>query len=154
MKILILYDTQSVNRNTEKVARAMEEVLKEKGLDVDCLFVKNVDAANVKSYDAVIAGAPTMAFRASRPIMEFLDRLGSDRFSGKLAAAFDTQIKSRLSGNAAKGIESRLENLGFRIVMPHLVTYVEGPTKEIHLKEGELEKAKKYAQDLAKTLAP
>ena len=32
MKILVVYDTGSVNRNTEKVAKAMSEALKEKGL--------------------------------------------------------------------------------------------------------------------------
>ncbi len=147
-----MYDTQSVNRNTEKVAKAIEEVLKEKEFDVDCLFVKDVDLANVKNYDAVITGAPTMAFRATKPIMDFMDGLSKDEFSGKPAAAFDTQVMFRFSGNAAKGIEKKLEKLGFKIAMPHLVTYVEGGREDIHLKDGELEKTKKYAEDLAKAL--
>lgn len=152
MKVLIVYDTQSVNRNTEKVANALSEVLKEKGFDVDCLYVKDVDQASVKNYDCVLVGSPTHAFRATPPIMQFLDKFTKDEFSGKLAAAFDTQIQSRLSGNAAKGIEKKLEKLGFKIVTPPLVTYVEGKINEIHLKEGELEKTKKYAEDLAKAL--
>jgi flavodoxin len=154
LKILVVYDTGSVNRNTEKVANAMSEVLKEKGFDVDCLYVKDVDPAGVKNYDCVLAGSPTQAFRATGPIMQFLDRFAKDEFSGKLAAAFDTQLQSRISGNAAKGIEKKLEKLGFKMVMPLLVTYVEGKMNEIHLKEGELEKTKKYAKDLAKALHP
>ena len=59
MKILIVYDTVSLNRNTDKVANAMREVLKEKGFDVDCLYVKDVDPAIVKNYDCVLAGSPT-----------------------------------------------------------------------------------------------
>jgi flavodoxin len=150
LKILVLYDTGSVGRNTEKVARAMGEVLKEKGFDVDCLYVKDVDAASVKSYDCVLAGSPTQWHKASGPIMQFLDRFGKDEFSGKLAAAFDTQLQAPLSGKAANGIQKKLTKLGFKVIMPPLVTYVEG--KEIHLKGGELEKAKKYAEDLANKL--
>jgi hypothetical protein len=38
--------------------------------------------------------------------------------------------------------------------MPPLVTYVENKTAEIHLKDGELEKTRKYAEDLATKLSP
>jgi flavodoxin len=152
LKILIAYDTGSVNRNTEKVAKALSKVLREKGFDVDCLYVKDVDPESVKNYDCVLAGSPTQWHKATGSIMQFLDRFGKDEFSGKLGAAFDTQLQMPLSGNAAKGIEKKLEKLGFKIVMPSLVTYVEG--KDIHLKERELEKAKKYAEDLANNLRP
>ena len=36
--------------------------------------------------------------------------------------------------------------------MPPLVTYVEEKLENIQLKSGEIEKAKKYAEDLAKIL--
>jgi flavodoxin len=153
MKILIVYDSASVVRNTEKVAKAIGEVLKEKGFDVDSMFVHDVDAATVKNYDCVLAGSPTHAFRATKPMMQFLDKFGEGEFSGKFGAAFDTQMTGRLSGNAVKGIEKKLKKLGFKIVMPPLVAYVEGKMNEMQLKTGELEKAKKYAEDLAKTLS-
>ena len=157
MKILVVYDTSSVVRNTEKVARAISEILKEKGFDVDCHFVKDVDPSVVKNYDFVLAGSPTQWHKATGPIMQFLDRFAKDEFSGKLAAAFDTQLQIPLSGNGAKGIEKKLKKLGFKIVMPPLVTYVQGKKdvegkNEIQLKDGELEKAKKYAEDLANKL--
>jgi hypothetical protein len=79
--------------------------------------------------------------------------LPSRDFSGKLAAAFDTQIKSRFSGSAVKGIEDKLKKLGFRLVIAPLVVYVEGKTNKYHLKEGELEKTKKWAQTVAETLS-
>ncbi len=152
MKILVIYDTTSVNRNTEKVATAMSEVLKAKGFDVDCIYVNDVDPANVKNYDCVLAGSPTQMFKATGPITQFLDKFTKNEFAGKIAAAFDTQIQTRWSGSAAKGIEKKLEKLGFKIMMPPLVTYVEGKIDVVHLKEGELEKAKKYAEDLADKL--
>jgi flavodoxin len=153
MKILIVYDTTSVNRNTEKVAKAVSDVLKEKGFDVDCSYVKDTNPANVKNYDCVLAGSPTQAFRATKPITEFLDRFAKDEFSGKLAAAFDTQNQSRFSGNAAEGIEKELKKLGFKIAAAPLVTYVEGKIAEVHLKDGEIEKTRNWAQELAKALS-
>jgi flavodoxin len=152
-----VYGTSSVIRNTEKVAKAISEVLKEKGFDVDCLYVKDLDPAGVKNYDCVLAGSPTQWHKATGPIMQFLGRFGKNEFSGKLAAAFDTQLQMRLSGNAAKGIEKKLEKLGCKIVMPSLVTYVQSKKNvegknEMQLKEGELEKAKKYAEDLTNKL--
>jgi flavorubredoxin len=84
--------------------------------------------------------------------MELLDKLDKGEFAEKSAAAFDTQLQTRWSGNAAEGIQKKLEKLGFKIIMPPLVTYVEGKTEEVHLKNGELEKAKKYAEDLATKL--
>lgn len=154
MKVLVVYDTSSVNRNTEKVAKAISAVLEEKGFDVDCLYVKDADQADVKNYDCVLAGSPTHAFRATPPIMKFLDRFSKDEFSGKIGAAFDTQVQWRFSGNAAKGIEKRLKKLGFRKVMPSLIAYVGGKIENIQLKAGELEKTKKYAEELAKNLGP
>jgi flavorubredoxin len=141
-----------MKRNTEKVAQAISEVLKAKGHDVDCKYVSDVDPASVKNYDCILAGSPTQAFRATRPITQFLDKFARDEFAGKVAAAFDTQLQARWSGNAAKGIEKKLENIGFKITMPPLVTYVEGKMDVVHLKDGEIEKAKKYAADLADKL--
>jgi flavodoxin len=152
LKVLVVYDTTSANRNTEKVAKELSEVLKEKGHDVDCLYVKDVDAVTVKNYDCVLAGSPTQMFRATGPIMKFLDGFSKNEFSGKLGAAFDTQLQGRFSGNAAKGIEKALKKLGFKIVMEPLVTYVEGKLEVVQLKAGELEKAKKYAEELARVL--
>ena len=153
MKILIVYDTTSAQRNTEKVAQAISEVFKTKGFEVDCFHANDADPANVKNYDGIIAGSPTQAFRATQPITQFLDRLGTNEFAGKPAATFDTQLQTWWSGNAAKGIQKKLENLGFKTIMQPLVTYVEGKTEEVHLKDGELEKTRKYAEDLAVELS-
>ncbi|MGD0160001.1 MAG: hypothetical protein ABSB89_06850 [Candidatus Bathyarchaeia archaeon] len=164
MKILVVYDTGSISRgagaasgNTAKVAGTISEVLKEKGFDVDCVYVKDVDPASARNYDCLLAGSPTQWHRATGPIMQFLGRLAKAEFTGKLAAAFDTQLQIPLSGNAGRGIEKKLRKLGFKIVAPPLVTYVQGKKNvegknEIQLKEGELEKAKSWAEEVAKVL--
>jgi flavodoxin len=153
LKVLVVYDTVSPMRLTEKVAETIAVTLRETGLEVDSFFINDVDVAAVKNYDCFIVGAPTMYFRASRGIMQFLDGLPRKEFSGKLAVAFDTQIQTRFSGNAAKGIEGKLKGLGFKLITTPLIAYVEGKTNEPNLKEGELEKTKKWAQTVAQTLS-
>ncbi|MEM3536796.1 MAG: flavodoxin family protein [Candidatus Bathyarchaeia archaeon] len=152
MKVLIVYDTVSPMRLTEKVAETIKETLENMAMVVDAFYVKNANASIVKNYDCLIAGAPTMAFRASDDMRKFLENLSNEDFSGKLAAAFDTQVQSRFSGNAAKGIESKLKKLGFRLVAAPLVVYVEGKMNAYKLKAGEIEKTRQWAQSLAETL--
>ncbi len=154
MRVLIVYDTVSAQKLTMRVAETIGGVLKDRGMEVDFFFVKDVGLAAVRSYDCLVAGSPTMYFRATSGIMQFLNSFQDKEFSGKLAAAFDTQLQGRFYGNAAKGIEKKLKKLGFEIVSPPLVAYVEGERDQMHLKEGELEKAKKYAEDLANKLHP
>jgi flavodoxin len=154
MKVLIVYDTVSASKLTGTVAQTVGETLKEGGIEVDSFYVKDVDKSIVKNYDCLIAGGPTMAFRASEGIVEFLNGLPSKGFSGKQAAAFDTQMQLMISGNAAKGIEKKLKGLGFAIVKPPLVVYVEIKGKNVwQFKTGELEKAKNWAQEVAKALS-
>ena len=149
MKVLIVYDTVSPMKITAKVAETIREALKEKAIEVESFFVNDVDQAAVKNYDCLIVGAPTMYFRASSGIMQFLNGLSNIDFSGQLAAAFDTQIQSRLSGSAAKGIENKLKKLGFEMITSPLIAYVEGKINQMQLKDGELEKTKNWAQEVA-----
>jgi flavodoxin len=155
VKVLIVYDTVSPMKLTAKVAETIGGVLKEKGIEVDSFFVVDVDKAVVKNYDCLLAGAPTMRFRVSTRMRQFLDDLSGKDFSGKLAAAFDTQVQSRFSASAAKGIEGKLKGLGFKLITAPLIAYVEGKLRqnEWRLKEGELEKAENWAQTVAEVLS-
>jgi flavorubredoxin len=137
-----------------KIAETIGDVLKTRGIEVDSFFVKNVDLSAVKRYDCLVAGSPTMYFRASSGIMQFLNSFQDREFSGKLAAAFNTQWQGRFYGNATKGIESKLRKLGFEIISPPLIAYVEGKTNQCQLKQGEIEKARKFAEDLSNRLHP
>jgi flavorubredoxin len=154
MKVLVVYDTVSASKMTGQVAEIITKTLKENGVDVNSFYVKDVDVATVKNYDCLIAGAPTMAFRPSKGIIEFLNGLGDGGFSGKRAAAFDTQMQMIVSGNATKGIEKKLKNLGFTVFKQPLVVYIESKAKnEWQFKQAELEKAKTWAQEIAQTLS-
>ena len=147
---LVVYDTVSPSRVTETVAVTIGQVLKKEGIKTDTVFVADVSQDLMKNCDCLFVGAPTMAFRASKGIMKFLDGLKGFSYGGKPAAAFDTQMQSRLSGSAVNGIEGKLRSLGFQLDTAPLVTYVKRGTgqNEWQLKEGELEKAKKWAHDI------
>jgi hypothetical protein len=64
-------------------------------------------------------------------------------------------VQSRFSASAAKGIEGKLESLGFKLITAPLIAYVEGKLRqnEWRLKEGELEKAGNWAQTVAEVLS-
>ncbi len=153
MKILVIYDTVSQSRMTEKVAMAVVEAMQEGGASVESHFVEDAGKANIKDYDCLVLGAPTMAWRPSKRMKDFLAGLKGNTYPGKIAAAFDTQVKSSMSGNATKHMEKDLTELGFRIVSPPLISYVESENKLYKLKEGELDKAKAWGKDLVKTLS-
>jgi flavodoxin len=154
MKVLVAYDSVSTSKMTMKVAQTIAEALRGKGVDVDLLSVGDVDKSAVKNYGFLIAGGPTMAFRPSRGIAQFLDSLPRGDFNGKKGSAFDTQVQSAVSGNASKGIEKKLESLGFVIFKEPLVVYVKGAGKNSYeFKDGELEKAKNWAEEAAKSIS-
>ena len=154
MKVIVVYDSVSHMKLTAKVAETISEVLKDEGVQVDTFYFEDLDKVIVKNYDCLIAGAPTMFFKASKGITKFLKSLPRKEFSGKLAAAFDTQLQGRFYGNAAKGIEKRLKKLGFEVCSSPLITYVEGKVRDqMQLKEGELEKVEDWAQTIAEILS-
>ena len=153
MKVLIVYDTVSPTKTTAKVAETIADVLKEKGIEVESSLIKDVGKANVKNCDCLLAGSPTMYWRASSGMKRFLNSFSDKEFSGKLAAAFDTQMQSRMSGNAAQRIEKKLKKMGFQIITPPLATYVEGKMNEMQLQEGEQEKTKSWALEVVKALS-
>ena len=154
LKVLVVYDSVSPMKLTAKVAETIGKVLKDIEIQVDSFYVKDVDKAIVKNYDGLVTGSPTMYFRATKEIKQFLNSFQDKEFSGKLATAFDTQLQTWYSGNAAKTIEKKLKKLGFEIVLPPLIAYVDGKTKQMYLKKGELEKAKRYGKNLANRLRP
>ena len=153
MRVLVVFDSVSATKMTEKVAKTIAGAMKDNGVEVDCLFYKDINPAAAKGYDCLVVGSPTMAWKPTKEIMQFLGNLTKESSSGKLAAAFDTQIQMRISGNATKAIESKLNELGFKLISPPLISYVEGKTDRYQLKEGEVEKAKAWAIQLAKALA-
>jgi len=116
LRACVIFDTRY--GNTEKIANSFETGLKEAGIQTVCVNAKDVSINTLNQFDLICVGAPTEAFSASKPMKEFLGKLKSIDLSGKYGFAFDTELKSRFSGSAAKFIEKELNNLSLQIITP------------------------------------
>jgi flavodoxin I len=153
MNILVVYD--SYFGNTEKVAKAIGDAL---AGDVQVLRVGDVSAEQLSGLDYIIVGSPTRAFKATKAVTDFLNKLPSGALSGVKVAAFDTRMDTKMVNNkvltfmvgifgyAAKPIADRLQKKGGVLVAEpegFIVLDSEGP-----MKEGELERAAAWAQKM------
>ena len=150
MKTLVVYD--SVYGNTEHVARAIGGAVTG---DVKVLHAGEADSAELEGVDLLIVGAPTQAGRPSPAMQDFLAKISKSVIKGISVAAFDTRISAKwvgIFGYAAGKIASNLKKKGGTLVLnpePFFVTGKEGP-----LKEGELERAAAWAQEVVKSINP
>ncbi|OPY34255.1 MAG: flavodoxin [Methanomassiliicoccales archaeon PtaU1.Bin124] len=151
MKALVIYDSVSDAKVTKKVAETVQATLNENGVQTSLMFVDDAAKANLKDYDAVVFGAPTMAWRPSKKMKDYLAGLKNE-YAGKKAATFDTQMDSAISGNANKHMEKDLKAAGFTIVGTPLLAYVTSVKKVYTLNDGQLDKIKNWSKDLADIL--
>ncbi|MFC1897011.1 flavodoxin family protein [Chloroflexota bacterium] len=154
MKAIIVYD--SVYGNTEKIARAVGEAIAESG-EAKVIRPGEVNPSDLESIDLLVVGSPTHAGRPTKPVQEFLGRIPRKALENVSTAAFDTGISAQgkgigirivvgIFGYAAGRIAGRLKNKGgHQAVSPEgfIVEGNEGP-----LKEGELERAASWAQEI------
>ncbi|HEY71264.1 MAG TPA: flavodoxin family protein [Anaerolineae bacterium] len=159
MNALVIYDSQY--GNTEKIAMAIGDALGTSG-DVQVLHVELVKPMHLVELDLLVVGSPTQSFHATTAITKMLKELPAKSLMGLKTAAFDTrfpesEIKKiralsffvRLWGRAAfadKHIADLLKKKGGEAMVPSEGFYVggiEGP-----LMEGELERARNWAQQL------
>jgi hypothetical protein len=164
MKAVIVYE--SFWGNTAAVARAIAEGI---GPDVPALAPGEVSYERVAGADLVVAGAPVHGFRLptegtrkslgthekkapsppdlSQPLLRSW-LAGLPEGSGR-SAAFETAFR-RSPGSATSAILRALERAGYsRLVKGErfVVKGAYGP-----LREGELERARKWGAELAKTM--
>ncbi len=159
MKVLVIYD--SFFGNTEQIVRAIGEALGAQ-MEVEVQKVGEVQPGQLEGLDLLVVGAPTRGFRPSPEVGRFLKSIPADSLKGVKVAAFDTRIceediKSRalrfmvrLFGYAAKPIAQKLKQKGAEMVIGpegFCVEDTEGP-----LKEGELEHAADWAQQIISTI--
>lgn len=148
MKILVVSD--SVYGNTEKIARAIGEAITG---DVKVMRAGETEPAELEGVDLLIVGAPTQAGRPTPAMMDFLNKIPGSVIKGISVAAFDTRISAKwvgIFGYAAGKIASNLKKKGGNLVLnpePFFVNGKEGP-----LKEGELERAAAWAQEVIKSM--
>ncbi len=153
MKVVIVYDSVSKTRMTEKVAVIIQDSLKEKGIEAEALHVGHAGGVRIEDYDCLIIGSPTMGWRPTKGTVSFLDGLKGKQLSGKFAASFDTQMKSFMSGNANNAMQKQLEELGFKIVTAPLLAYVHGGKDKYQFRDGEPGKVKEWALGLVAAIS-
>jgi len=99
-KVLIVY--YSKTGHTEKMANAVEEAVKEEGVDVVKKRVEDVQADELLEFDGIIIGSPTYYGIMAWPIKKLIDE--SVKFHGKLAGKVGAAFSS--SANIGGGNET------------------------------------------------
>lgn len=152
MTALIIYD--SVFGNTEKVALAMAEALKNGARAVK---VNQLSGLNLQDYDLILIGSPTRAFKPTEAITDFLKSMSPAFLNSKKLAVFDTRIPLETisnkffrrivkAGGYADAVMKRIINKKGGQVIGAEGFYVlesEGP-----LADGELDRAARWAGSL------
>lgn len=146
MKGVVVYDTS--HGNTKTIAETISSTLKDCGVEAGLFYVK--DVPKLDDYDFLILGSPTRMGTMSFTVRSFLGRLKPQRWKDKPFAAFDTEFEDNLQKkewSAGEKIALRLLNKGMSQQLPVLKSIVMG--MEGPLKEGEVERARDYARELA-----
>ena len=148
MKTLIIYD--SVHGNTEKIARAIGDAI---ASEVEVHHAKEVNISELDTFDLIIVGSPTHGGRPTPAVRGFLNEAPAPALKGTKVAAFDTRLPARwvrIFGYAAGRIGDSLERKGGELAVPPEPFFVEGT--EGPLREGELERAVGWAEDVVKSI--
>jgi menaquinone-dependent protoporphyrinogen IX oxidase len=156
MKGIVIYDTSS--GNTKKIAEAIAETLKESGIEVDLFKVNEVKKVSAKDYNFLVLGSPTKFGTMSFAVKSFLGKVKSEEWMNKPFAAFDTENPENIERakaenkewSAAEKIAEKLKEKKMNQMLPVLKASVlgwKGP-----LVEGEVERTKDYAKELATKL--
>ncbi len=157
MRILILYD--SLYGNTEKIALAIGDTTKLEH-QTNIIKVDHNTTVDLQEVDLLILGSPTHGGRYTEPVKKFIDKLPKNVFVNLKVATFDTSFPTtnmgfflnnvaKIFGNAAPRIAKSLAKKGLTIIDSNIF-YVLG--KEGPLQEGEIERAKKWTDELLKKI--
>jgi menaquinone-dependent protoporphyrinogen IX oxidase len=156
MKGIVIYDTSY--GNTKKIAETITETLKESGIEVDLFDVKEVKKLSAKDYHFLVLGSPTKFGTMSFAIKFFFGKVKSEEWVNKPFAAFDTENPENIERaraenkewSAAEKIAERLKDKKMNQLLPVLKAAVLG--QKGPLVEGEIERTKDYARELAAKL--
>ncbi len=153
MKGIVVYDTSY--GNTKKIAETIAETLRESGIEVDLFDVKDVKKLSAKDYDFLVLGSPTRFGTMSFAIRGFLGKVKTEEWMSKPFAAFDTENPEnterarveKKEWSASEKISEKLRDKKMNQLLPVLKALVLG--QKGPLKEGEIERTKDYARELA-----
>lgn len=141
MEALIIYDSNF--GNTKKVAEILAATF---GNNSKAVSVNDFKREELSEKKLLVVGSPINAWRPTKKIIKFLEHLNPADMAGIKTAAFDTRVKSFISGNAANKIAKRLQNTGAELLGEPMGFYVKG--NEGPLAEGEIERVKEWAKSI------
>jgi len=148
MKGIVVYDTSY--GNTKKIAETIAETLEGAGMEVDLFNVKDVKKLSARDYNFLALGSPTRFGTMSFAVRFFLGKVKSEEWTNKPFVAFDTENPENMEKkewSAAEKIAERLRDKKMNQLMPVLKAAVFG--QKGPLKEGEIERTRDYARELA-----
>jgi flavodoxin len=151
MQVLLIYDSEF--GNTRELALAAASELNTLGSVQTVAAVSFNAAALTSAIDFLVVCGPTQAHGISPTMRQMLGTIPNKALDGVPFATFDTRVHGArwITGAASNGIAKQLKRKGGRLVAPpesFLVSGREGP-----LAEGELERCKIWARELARTAA-
>lgn len=113
---IIIYDTRS--GNTEKMAKAIEEGMREAGVEVLSKRTVNTKAADLTNADAVVLGAPTYHHDLTGSMKTFLFEMEKADLGGRIGAAFGSY---GWSGESIQMMTDTMKHIfGMSVVHPGL----------------------------------
>jgi len=156
MNSIIVYDTSY--GNTKKIAETIAETLKESGMEVILFKVNEVKKLSAKDYNLLVLGSPTKFGTMTFAMKWFLGKVKSEEWMNKPFAAFDTENPENIEQSqlqnkewsAAEKIAEKLKEKKMNQLAPVLKALVLG--QKGPLVEGEINRARDYASELANKL--
>ena len=156
MKGIVVYDTSY--GNTKKIVETIAETLKEAGIEAALFHIKEVKKLSAKDYSFLVLGSPTKFGTMSFAMKFFLGKVKGEEWMNKPFIAFDTENpenieKARAENkewSAAEKIAVKLKEKNMKQILPVLKALVLG--QKGPLVEGEIDRAKIYAKELATKL--
>ena len=115
-KAVIIYDSRS--GNTGMMAKAIEEGMKEAGIEVSSKRTINATAGDIKDVDAVVLGAPTYHHDMIASMKTFLFEMEKADLTGKVGAAFGSY---GWSGESVQMMTDTMKHIfGMNVIEPGL----------------------------------
>jgi len=148
MNSIVVYTSR--HGNTERIAYAIGAGLENAG-PTRVFEASEAPAVLPEELELIVIGGPTEAHSVTKPMADFMARLGGLR--GRRVAAFDTRLRMArwISGSAAVGLAKMLRGAGAILVCEPASFFVSG--KDPRLEPGELERAEAWAVSLGERLA-
>lgn len=145
MNALVLYGSNY--GNTQKIAEIIAEEL-----DAQAANAVNTNNSELANLDLLIVGSPINGWQPLESVKQFLEKLHPNQLKGIQVATFDTRVKLFIHGDAMKKFATSLQAAGAVLITDPKAFYVTGPQANPQLLDGEIEKAKIWAQTIKSKL--